>query len=167
MNKKGIGVGQVFVFIVAAITFALIMIFGYKAISGFVSSGEDVAFVQFKTDIENAVKNIYTEYGAVRVEEFRVPSNFEQICLVDLNAEPNPSLQSTDPVAYAVWQDAQLAGGYSGADENVFLVPPAPVKIKVFDIKMVDDYLCQNISLGTFSLALEGRGDHTFVRVSE
>ena len=45
IDKKGIGVGQVFVFIVAALSFALILIFGYKAISGFLKSGEDVAFV--------------------------------------------------------------------------------------------------------------------------
>jgi len=45
MNKKGLAIGQVFIFIVAAITFALIMIFGYKAISGFISSGEEVEFV--------------------------------------------------------------------------------------------------------------------------
>ena len=72
IGKKAMGVGQVFIFIVAAITFALIMIFGYKAISGFVSTGEDVAFVQFKTDLENSVRKIYTEYGAVRIESFSV-----------------------------------------------------------------------------------------------
>ena len=162
IGKKAMGVGQVFIFIVAAITFALIMIFGYKAISGFVSTGEDVAFVQFKTDLENSVRKIYTEYGAVRIESFSVPSEFEQVCFVDLNEQPNEALKKIDSVAYAVWQDAQESGkGYNGADENVFLIPPAPVKIKVFDIKMDNNYLCMNILRGQFSLALQGQGDHT------
>ena len=58
-DKKGLGVGQVFIFIVAALTFALILMFGYRAIAGFLKSGEDVAFVQFKTGLESSVKKIY------------------------------------------------------------------------------------------------------------
>ena len=44
MNKKAMGVGQVFVFIIAALSFALIMIFGYKMISSFITSGEKIEF---------------------------------------------------------------------------------------------------------------------------
>jgi len=62
LGKKGIGVGQVFIFIVAALSFALILIFGYRAIAGFLNSGEEVAFVQFKTSLESSIKKIYTEF---------------------------------------------------------------------------------------------------------
>ena len=48
INKKAMGVGQVFVFIIAALSFALIMIFGYKAIGDFLPQGEKVQFYQFK-----------------------------------------------------------------------------------------------------------------------
>ena len=106
MNKKGLGVGQVFVFIVAGITFALIMIFGYNAISGFLKSGEDVAFVQFKTDLESSIKKIYTEFGSVRVEKFTLPAKYTQVCFVDLDAEYDDELCQFDQAACSVWESS-------------------------------------------------------------
>ena len=55
-GKKGLGAGQVFVYIVAALTFALIMIFGYKIINDLIHTGEDVQFLQFKTSLETSIK---------------------------------------------------------------------------------------------------------------
>src|SRR3989338_11271953 len=110
LDKSGMGVGEVFIFIIAAITFALIMIFGYKAISGFISSGEDVAFVQFKTDLESSIKKIYTEYGAVRVEEFHTPLTYTQICFVNMDFTDETemeNLKELSPAAYDAWKTAQ------------------------------------------------------------
>src|SRR3989344_8658102 len=128
-DKKGIGVGQVFIFIIAAITFALILIFGYKAITGFIQSGEEVAFVQFKTGLESSVKKIYTEFGSVRRESFTLPSQYKQVCFVDLEKDYDDSLCQYDQVACTAWKNNT---GYQNADENVFLQPSAPVKIKVY-----------------------------------
>lgn len=161
-DKKGLGIGQVFVFIVAAITFAMIMIFGYKAISGFLSSGEDVAFVQFKTGLESSVKKLYTEFGSVRVEKFTAPSKYKQICFVDLDADYDPGLCKFDQVACTVWEES---AGYDSVDENVFLKPSAPVKIKVYKISIDPavgrNFLCANIENGFFTVVLEGKGDRT------
>lgn len=169
MNRKGIGVGQVFVFIVAGITFSLIMIFGYKAIAGFVSSGEQVSFVQFKTDLESSVQRIYTEFGSVRVREFTLPATYHQICFVDLDVEYTPAkhsaLRENDFLASSVWERATEEGrGYDEENVNVFLTPPAPVPIKVFRISMDDDFLCLDIKNGKFTLVLEGKGDRTYLR---
>lgn len=160
INKKAMGVGQVFVFIIAALSFALIMIFGYKAIGDFLTQGEKVQFYQFKTDIETAVQRIYTEYGSVRVEQFNTPGDYEQVCFVDLDAPYNEELCQFDQYACDVWKDA---GSYDGADENVFLKPAAPVTLKVYNIQMEHDFLCLPISKGQFTVVLEGRGDHTFI----
>ena len=185
MNKKGIGVGQVFIFIIAAISFSLIMIFGYRAISGFISSGEQVQFVQFKTDLEGSIKKIYTEYSSVRIETYHLPGEFTKVCFVnmDYSAESIDAemsgLCANDSYACNVWKDAkdeQLAGkgGYSSVEENVFLSPrqEGQVPIKVYRISIGDKdnpeddtishgYLCEKISGGAFSLVLEGKGDHT------
>ena len=172
-GKKAMGIGQIFIFIVAAITFALIMIFGYKAISGFLTSGEQVEFVQFKTGLEKAVKQIYTEYGSVRIEKFDLPVKYEQICLVDMDY-PKPkisvemdSLCAEDQIACDVWQQAMEEGGYDAVEANVFLTPPATVPIKVYQINIVNDngeeqgYYCTKLNNGKFSLMLEGKGDRT------
>lgn len=167
-DKRGIGVGQVFIFIIAAISFALILIFGYKAITGFLKSGEDVAFVQFKTGLESSVKKIYTEFGSVRVEKYSTPLAYNQICFVDMDKPYDPDLCNFDQIACSVWQGTSEAGtGYEGVDENVFLTPPAPVKIKVYMISVEDEtgknYLCVPIKQGAFSMVMEGRGDKTLL----
>lgn len=167
-DKRGIGVGQVFIFIVAALTFALILIFGYRAITGFMKSGEDVAFVQFKTGLESSIKKIYTEFGSVRVERYTTPGVYSQICFVDMDKPYDPDLCSFDQVACSVWKETSEAGkGYDGVDENVFLTPPAPVKIKVYSISVEEkdekNFLCVPIKQGAFSMVMEGRGDKTLL----
>ena len=167
-DKKGMGVGQVFVFIIAAITFAVILIFGYRAITGFLKSGEDVAFVQFKTGLESDIKKIYTEFGSVRVERYSTPLTYSQACFVDLDAPYDPELCQFDQVACSVWQETSSAGGgYDRADENIFLTPPAPVKIKSYKISIEDkdrkNFLCIPVQQGTFGMVMEGRGDKTLL----
>lgn len=167
-NKKGLGVGQVFIFIIAALSFALILIFGYRAISGFLKSGEDVAFVQFKTGLESSIKKIYTEFGSVRVERYSTPLAYSQICFIDLDKPYDPELCNLDQVACSVWEVASSSGkGYDGIDENVFLTPPAPVKIKVYRISVEEEngknFLCVPIKQGVFTIVMEGRGDKTLL----
>lgn len=176
------GVGEVFIFILAALTFILILIFGYKAIAGFVSSGEEVALVQFKTDLENAVKKIYTEYGAVRVETFHAPLDYQHICFVDLDAAEMSGLEQKDPLAYDAWTTAQqdfqarpeLRSAYAAAEQNVFLTPRSEglseVQIKVYKISINNqgqNYLCLPLASGSFRLVLEGKGDHTELSAAE
>ncbi len=153
-----------FIFIIAIITFALIMIFGYRAINDFLQRGQQVQFYQFKTDLEGSIQKIYTEYGAVRVERFAVPARYEQICFVDMDASYDASLCDHDLVACSVWQSAQ---GYGSVDENIFLKPVAPVKIKVERIQIGNGYVCLTIMDGTFELLLQGKGDHALVSLPE
>ena len=160
-SKKGMGVGMVFIFIVAALTFALIMIFGYKAIGDFTEKGENVEFYQFKTGLEKSVKQIYTEYGSVRVTQFGLPIKYEKVCFVDLSKKFNSEFCKVDPVACDVWKDA---GNYAGADQNVFLKPAADIAIKVYQIDVgAKGFLCVPVKQGKIKLRLEGKGDRTLL----
>ena len=165
MDTKAMGVGQVFVFIIAAITFSLIMIFGYKALTDFMHQGEKVQFFQFKTDIERSIKEIYTEYGAVRVQEFRTPAKTSQVCFVDFDAAYDPDLCQKDVLACTLWETSP---GFLKVDQNIFLTPPAEIKIKGgAKIKMEKGFLCLPVQEGTFKITLEGKGDHTYLSSSE
>lgn len=170
-------ISQVFVFIVAAITFAFILIFGYNAVSDFLEKGETVEFYQFKSSLENTIVQIYSEYGAVRQEDYYLPTNYEQICFVDLDfdysgTEQYEELCEIDPIACDVWETARTSEnpGYAAVDENVFLKPSAPVALKVYKIELrnsVGDqvgYLCQKIDKGHFTLRLEGKGSKTLLQ---
>ncbi len=163
-SRKGQGIGQVFLFIIAGLSFALILIFGYKVVSDFLSRGEEVQFYQFKTNLETSIKKIYTEYGSVRIETFRPPGSYSRICFVDLDDTRSDmaGLCRNDSLACDVWREARLpGGGYNSVDENVFLTPIAPVKIKVHDIALERGYLCLPILDGQFRLRLQGLGDRT------
>lgn len=167
-DKKGMGIQQVFVFIVAAITFALVLIFGYSSIADFIDKGEQVEFYQFKSSLESSIKKIYSEYGAVRQETYYLPGAYHQICFIDLDHEPSQlelnALCEIDPLACDVWETAGDSGlGYEGADENVFLTPSAPVSLKVYKVDIDDGYLCMDISKGSFTLRLEGKGAETYL----
>jgi hypothetical protein len=175
-GKKGLGIGQAFIFIVAALTFALIMIFGYKAINDFISSGEDVEYVQFKTRMEGSFNKLYTEYGSVRIEEFHPPVRHKQVCLVDVDyKEENVQEQIyklclKDQIACDVWQSALDDDyGYSNIEQNVFLKPSGDHPVKVYRMKLVDEYgekvgfLCEDIFKGRFTFVLEGKGNYVEV----
>ena len=177
-SKKGLGVGQVFIFIIVAVTFALIMLFGYKAINDFLSSAEQVEFVPFKTALESSIKMIYTEFGSVRLETFYLPPKYQHICFVNLDyagddgEEQVRNLCQEDVYACSVWKDARASGGgYTAAEENVFLQPEA-IQLKVHRITISDGpegprgYLCQDIVRGSFKLRLEGKGDRTEIMES-
>jgi len=162
-GKKGMGIGQVFVFIVMAISFALIMIFGYQAIAGFILSGEEVAFVGFKNDLEISVKKIYTEFDSLRIEEFYPPGKYSEICFVNMDykipgddlsvaqreaffEETIINLRGKNALAANVFSDAwelsydgnPKTTGYKGVSSNTFLDPTSPVPIKVHDISLLE-----------------------------
>lgn len=171
-SKKAVGVSQVFIFILAGITFALIMIFGYRAVADFIEKGEQVKFVQFVTQLEGSIKQIYSEYGAVREKRYTLPGKFTQICFVDMNsaAVDRDLLCSFDAIACELWEESQKLDeqgkpkGFNGVDANVFLQPVAPNAIKVYQISVVSEtegFLCLPIRNGQFKLTIEGKGDHT------
>ncbi len=170
-SKKGLGVGEIFVYIVAALTFAVIMIFGYKIINDFIHRGEDVQFLQFKNDLEGSVKKIYADYGSSRKETFHLPGGFDQICFVDFDSPYNVKFCDYDAVACSFWKGISDQkgddSGYDLASENVFLKPAAAQQIKVFQFQVLpakegeEGFLCVPIVKGSFTLVLEGKGDRT------
>ena len=175
-NKRALGVGEIFVFMLAAVTFIVIMIFGYQAIQDFMNKGEKVQFYQFKTDLETSVQKIYTEYGAVRTVKFQTPARYTQICLVNMDAPADPRLCQYDQIACDVWSEAEQAPkavfadgssetGYDKVEQNVFLQPAGEVNIKVakigFNPELGQNFFCFPIHNGIFTLTLTGKGDHT------
>ena len=165
MNRQGAGVSQIFVYIITLVTFALIMIFGIKAILGFIQDAQKIEFIQFKSDLENSVEQLRSEFGAVRKEEFLAPGIFHQICFIDLDYVPSPeeaaALCQLNQIACQVWKESS---GFETEEENVFLTPPAEARLKVSKISLEQGFLCVPIRQGKFSLILEGQGDGTKVR---
>ncbi len=145
--------GQVFIFILAAAIFILILTYGYKAIAGLSKRAEEIALVEFQTQLESAVGGIRQDFGSVKKFEITVPSKYYEICFVDLDRTPSGDFQQEHPRMFDAWE--------SGT-QNVFLVPmeEPPIFIGKIDVGP-NGYWCEGIRGGRLDLKLEGMGDTT------
>jgi len=180
-GKKGIGVGQVFIFITAALVMGVVMIFGFKVIAGMISGGEELQFIEFKNTMEKEVKKLHSNYDAVRTKTFRVPTKYTKICFVNLEygksgikKELSGLKKQKISLAYTTWKDAMdLDDPYEELSENVFLKPAGEKKIKLFNFKLSDidqnekGYVCKSIKKGRFDVIMVGKGDHTQITFAE
>lgn len=177
LKKRGIVVGQVFIFIMAAIVFAVVIIFGYSAITDFLDKGEKVAYVTFQNDLEGVFNGIYSDYGTVVVYSgingFPVPSTYKKICFLDLDYVGGKSQKGIcvsghkdyDPIVCDAWQSVQ---GWEQGDQNVFLDPIGLGPIKVYKLKIEvngreQGYFCRPVVQGRADFRIEGKGNHVLV----
>ena len=171
--KKAQVMGQVFIYIIAAVTFAVILIFGYGAIKDFLERGETVEFYTFKSSLETSVQELYSQRGSARIEGFTLSSKYKEICFVDVEQDP-PEEEAPfcldHGIVCNVWRTAYESDGseaFSNTESNVFLKPLPPVPLKVYRIepdgggKFPTGTLCLNITNGHFKVKFEGMGDRT------
>jgi len=150
-SKKSQIMGQVFVMILAGLIFILILTYGYQAIAQFGERSEQVAFIEFQTQIEGAVKSIRQDYGSVKKLELTLPGKYIEICLVELERDPNPDFEAIHPRMFESW---------ASGTQNVFLTPIADAPITTENIYVgLDGYLCLPIAGGKVELRLEGLGN--------
>ena len=56
--KKAQLIGQIFVFVIGAILFGLILLYGYKAIATFGEQRREVALIEFQDDLKAAISKV-------------------------------------------------------------------------------------------------------------
>jgi hypothetical protein len=151
MRKKSQIMGQVFVFILAGALFILILTYGYKAIAGFGQRSEQVALVEFQTQLESGVKSISLDYGSVKRLELSLPSTYIEVCFVDLEIEPSEEFEAIHPRMHEAWVSQT---------QNVFLTPMEESPINVGNIYIgPKGFMCAPIVGGKVMLRLEGLGN--------
>jgi len=176
--RRGQIIGQVFVFIIAAVIFILILTYGYKAFNTLRTRGDEVAFVDFVSKLKNEVKSISLSYGSTKKLELSgLPAKYKTICFVTENdikenllgtkASTDPrNLNAKYPMIYSLYEP--------NGEANVFFMPGSPTPVKVDNIQACDDpngqacnaqWFCSSLDRGSVTLRLEGLGNG--VRVSE
>lgn len=150
MKTKAQMIGQIFIYILAVVMVAFILLYGYSAIKTFKDRAEQVAFIKFKTDLESTVKSVSFDYGTVKKAEFLVPSGYKEVCFIDLNKPTIPD----DPVI----EDSVK----SGVEKNVFLVAQvAEESFYVGNITVKDP--CMAVKGGKIKIRLEGKGNYAAI----
>lgn len=161
-NKKAQIAGQIFIYILAIFVFAVIILYGYSAIKGFISKGQETAFIQFKNTLEGEVSRIYTEPGDIIVFNERnpliIPGDYKTVCFVSSNADENSIIpDNINPELKTILTSA-VESGLHNTTENVFLYPPAKNPIYLGYIETSPEILCINPSQSRLDIRIEGLG---------
>jgi len=131
--KKAQIIGQVFVFIIAAILFTLVLLYGYKAIGTFGEQRKEIALIEFQDDLRAAISKVAVDYGSVKKFTMNVPSDFEEICFIDLDKIRGTGGQGGIGVkAFLANSHPLIANEINGGtSQNVFLdpFPDQPLRI--------------------------------------
>ncbi|MBW2977586.1 hypothetical protein KY331_01955 [Candidatus Woesearchaeota archaeon] len=163
MKTKKAQLGQVFIYIFAAVLAVSIMLYGYRTIRGFGQRTEQIGLVRFKTDLESEIRTIASDYGSVKKVELPLPSKYTKVCFVDFSKPIGvvenskvckPGNPDFNPIGCDAWKDQT---------QNIFLVPWTDFVIKTgeIDITEPDGALCVPTLNNRITLRLEGLGDRT------
>jgi len=167
--------GQVFIYILTIIVVGLLLLFGYRFFQGLLSQGCDVQEIQFKTDIENQLRqNI--GYQSVTPIALDAPCGFSTVCFADSNSIltlagskiPSAFDFTNSPTQLAFVQDSLQ----SNVKRNVFLLKPdgslntrSIFSENVIANDSVRNYTCMDAKNNKFNILLTGTG--RAVNVSE
>lgn len=151
MGSRAQMIGQVLVFILAALVFVLIITYGYRAIQDFIGRSEQVSIIEVRDDFARAVEDVKRQYGSVRRLDLRLPSKYTGMCVLD--AQQCPSSVRLDGADLAWVVDACRS-----RTANVFVVPRS---LEMFspDVSVpAPYYVCVPNVGGQVSFRLEGTG---------
>ena len=159
--KKRSQASQIFVYIIAVVLAAMILLYGYRAISGFINRTEQITEVKFKTDIENAIRLISTDYGSVKKLELNVPGKYETVCIVqqDYQNKQGTQLCAQSPIICSAW--TTQAQNIFLTDTNMYTLPE--IQITTLPLEIQGGYICLKVKAGKITLRIEGKGDKTGV----
>jgi hypothetical protein len=153
-GNKGQMIGQVFIYILAGLVFILIIIYGYRAVQYFLERQEQVAMIDFRTDLETAVESVKRDFGTVRKVTLKLPSQYFGICFLDpvTCASATPELILPSQKISVPWaQDACVV-----KSANVFVVPRT-LDLYVPDLQVAGGFVCIPNTNGVI-VRLEGTG---------
>lgn len=161
-RKKAQVTGQIFIYVIAAVIFAFIMLYGYQSLRDINDKSCKVGLISFKTDIENSIKGISSSLNEEK-RGYRLPANcgYDEVCFIDtafipfVNGTPaicdQTNITESRPLICNAWKDGPL--------QNVFTLPDGDLEINVGTIELDDHYLCVKNRGGKVKLRLIGMGD--------
>ena len=103
-----------------------------------------------------SVEKVSNDFGTVRAPTFNIPSDYEEVCFIDLYNSPEPEIESEHPLVYEAWEDASA---------NVFLITDLVAESFLVgtednSLMSIDEpnYLCIKVKNRQVKIRLEGIG---------
>jgi hypothetical protein len=172
-SRRGAVEGQVFIYILAIVIVGLLLLFGYKGLSGILKQGCGVEEVQFKTGLETMLKQSMGK-GTRTVFQPDVPCSFSKVCfvdadvlltgkgnLVDFDSNPGTNKYVRNSVEDSVHRNVFLINPDGTINSRQIFIDSIEVKQELAPIEVV----CISQRSGKFPLLLSGLGK--YVKIDE
>ena len=157
--KKGQGVSQNFVYIIAIVVVGVILIFGYKVISDVTKNTGKAGLVRFQSSLESSISSISNQYGTVKTKEFPI-SGYKKVCFMDnYNFGYLPVELDNYPLIKDTIEDGQPT-------LNVFMVDLNNQMEQGFNIGVTEvagDFKCIDIKDNILKVVFEGKGNRVLI----
>ncbi len=161
LSRKSQIPSTVFIYALAAIIIALILIFGYMAIGKLMTTSCETEKAKFKSDLKSVIEEDAT-YGKNTVIELSAPCNYEELCFV---AKSEEGALSED-----IKGRYPLAADVAESSDNVFLadidgnIEPFEVgRFKIHGDAAYSPDLCVEEDMGEFRFRIKGEGDFALI----
>jgi len=157
MNRGQIS-STVFTYIFAIVVIAIILLLGYRYISGTQKNIEKADLILFKNKLTNDIETISQDFGSSKKVSYSVSA--EELCLLDLGKSSeissNPKMDS-----YPIIKDSVQ----SNVKKNAFVLGN-----KIFESYFVGNieindpfFKCFKPLSGKISFVIEGKGNRTLI----
>ena len=163
--KKAQIQAQVFVYVLAMLVIALVLLYGYRSINTMKERANQVDLLAFKNDMTKSIEKVSNDYGTVRVPTFNIPKEYKEVCFIDIDNSPEESIESEHPLVYEAWNDETA---------NVFLITDLAEEFFMVgdtesSIIRIDDpnYLCVSVKNSKLKIRLEGVGGQAQLSLPE
>jgi len=143
-SKRAADPSQMFVYIAAIVIVGFVFLYGFKAVSTFLKSSQDIELAKFVKDFQAKASSVGTDFGSVQFVTISIPSKFSRVCVIDpyvpppsdsypqngnlncsqseLSSEHNQLTQEVCDNWDEMYQDSISAVGKTIQPKNVFFV---------------------------------------------
>ncbi|MFC1742273.1 hypothetical protein ACFL3V_07095 [Nanoarchaeota archaeon] len=163
MRKAQIA-SQIFIYIIAVVVVGLIIAYGYSAIKSFSEKGEQVEYITLKSNIENAVKSLTSDYGSVKRPDIGISGKYDAVCFVNKDRgreKANTSALCQEFDDQKEYFQPVACEGWKLERDNVFLIPDGSESFYAGEMVIAknEDFLCIDVINNRINLQLKGLGD--------
>lgn len=151
--KKAQMAGQIFVFLLSALTLSMILILGYKYIDSFMEKQKTLEIIQFRDDLLNSINSIRTRYGSIDRIILNFPAGHSEVCFVD--SEDSGKFNTKRPLLFNLWSS-------SNKKQNIFFTPLQEIEIKADDLEVQNGYCCI-AQTKSIEIKLESKGKKVMI----
>ena len=164
-TKKGV-VEHLLFSLLALFIAALILFYGYKAISSLQQRAEEIALIRFEKSLQAKIETLTSQYDSMRIEEFTLPRGIDRVCFADLSQDISERTPDRSGAGLCDMgnqnYNALACNAITDKTDSVFLLPTFQ-NLHIKRIKITQGTLCVSSRGGLLTLRLTGKGDGTFV----